>query len=90
MLSQKQIDVLETVDARKVKIDENQAWEMLKKCEKVMVGAGKTCYEFTPEEEKAALLKRAMGRSGSLRAPALLFNNQMLIGFNETMYETYL
>lgn len=90
MLDQKLIAVLEIVEARKVKIDENHAWEMLRKCEKVIVGAGKTCYEFIPEEEKAALLKRAMGRSGNLRAPAILFNNQMLIGFNETMYETYL
>lgn len=56
-----------------------------------MVGTGKTCYEFKPEDQlKQDILKRAMGRSGSLRAPSLLVGKMMLIGFNDSMFETFL
>jgi len=57
----------------------------------VVVGTGKTCYEFKPEDQlKQDILKRAMGRSGSLRAPSLLVGKMMLIGFNDSMFETFL
>lgn len=91
MLEEKCIEIEEVVDARKIKIDENAAWEMFKQVEKVVVGAGKTCYEFKPDtEKKSDLLKRAMGRSGSLRAPALWVGKIMLIGFNDAMGDTFL
>ncbi|MBU0995011.1 MAG: hypothetical protein KJ737_21165 [Proteobacteria bacterium] len=57
----------------------------------MVVGTGKTCYEFKPEDQlKQDILKRAMGRSGSLRAPSLLVGKMMLIGFNDSMFETFL
>jgi uncharacterized ferritin-like protein (DUF455 family) len=88
VLEGKGVDIETVVEARKEKIAHEALWEILTRHEKVVVAAGKTCYEFKPEpEQKEEILNRAIGRSGSLRAPAISVEKKMVIGFNDTLYE---
>jgi hypothetical protein len=43
---------------------------------------------FKPDElNKTEILKASMGRSGNLRAPTIVKEDMLYIGFNETIYE---
>ena len=78
----------EVVDARKTRIDEEAAWELLKTAGSVAVAKGKKVQTFTTgSEEKEALLQQAMGPSGNLRAPTYRIKDQFIIGFNADLYE---
>lgn len=78
----------EVVDARKTRIDEQAAWELLKTAGSVAVAKGKKVQNFTTgSEEKEALLQQAMGPSGNLRAPTYRIKDQFVIGFNADLYE---
>lgn len=83
----KKIEVDEIVDARKEKIDHNQAWEMIQGQAKVLIGKGKKVLDFQPDgDNREQILKAAMGRSGNLRAPTLKTGGKLLIGYNEEIY----
>lgn len=78
----------EVVDARKTKIDEKAAWELLKTAKAVVVAKGKKVQTFTTSaDEKDALLQQAMGPSGNLRAPTYRLKDQFVVGFNLELYE---
>ena len=80
----------EVVDARKEKIAEDGAWELLKAAQELIVGRGKKFEMFHPEQdEKKIILKACLGRTGNLRAPALKMGKRMVIGFNDAMYEQF-
>jgi len=88
VLEIKKIDVTEKVDAKKQKIDEDQAWEMLSQAPKIFIAQGKKLLEFAPSlDNKEEILKRAMGRSGNLRAPTILLGTSYHVGFSADMYE---
>ena len=88
VLEIKKVDVTEQGDAKKEKIDDDQAWEMLSKAPKVFIAQGKKLLEFIPSSDnKEEILKRAMGRSGNLRAPTLLIGESYYVGFSADMYE---
>jgi len=75
-------------DARKEKIDENDAWDLLKKAKIIIAAKGKKVQEFNPKtDDKAVILKNAMGPSGNLRAPAFRIKQKYIIGFNEELYK---
>jgi len=47
--------------------------------------------EWVPSEEnRAEILQEVIGRSGNLRAPTLQFDNQIVVGFSQTVYERLL
>jgi arsenate reductase-like glutaredoxin family protein len=82
------IEVAETADARKQKIDNDHAWELICSQAQVFIGKGKKVLEFEPgEENREEILKAAMGRSGNLRAPTLKTGDRVFIGFNEDIYK---
>ncbi len=82
------IDVKEKSDARKEKIAEDTAWELISDKKQVFIGKGKKVISFEPDElNKAEILKASMGRSGNLRAPSIVKEDILYIGFNETIYE---
>ena len=90
MFDQEQIEVQEAVDARKEKIADADAWEVLKSAKEIIVGRGKKFLVFTPSEEnREEILSQCLGRTGNLRAPALKIGNRYVIGFNEEMYRKY-
>ena len=88
LLGKKQIAVTEQVDAKKEKINDEQAWARLSQVPKIFISQGKKVLEFTNEPaNKEAVLAKAMGRSGNLRAPTLLVDGIYYVGFNAEMYE---
>ena len=81
------IELGEKSDARKEKIDENNAWKIISQFDTVHIGKGKKTLTFTPSpENKKEILKAAMGRSGNLRAPTIKTSEAIIIGYNEDMY----
>lgn len=78
----------EVVDARKTRIDENEAWKLLKNARSVAVAKGKKVQVFAAvADEKDALLQQVMGPSGNLRAPTYRVEDRFVIGFNVDLYE---
>jgi hypothetical protein len=75
------------VDARKVKIGADQAWEILKTAATVRTARGKTVKTWHPDrDDREEILKNAMGPSGSLKAPAIRVGNELLVGFSPELY----
>lgn len=81
----------EVVDARKTRIDLDEAWALLKDAESVTIAKGKKFQKFeSPADEKEAVLKQAMGPSGNLRAPTYRIKDSFVIGFNIDLYQEWI
>ncbi len=90
MSEEKGLAIHESVDARKQKITAEAAWEILRSAKKLVVGRGKKFQVFDPEkDDKESILKACLGRTGNLRAPTLKINDQVVVGFNDAMYEQF-
>jgi len=75
------------VDARKIRIDESQAWALLQGAESIAVAKGKKIQRFeSVAAEKDAILKQVMGPSGNLRAPTYRDKDEFVVGFNPDLY----
>jgi len=80
----------EVVDAGKQRFDADQAWELLKAANSIIIARGKKFERFTQiAADKEAILKGAMGPSGNLRAPTFRVGNDFVIGFNPDLYEEW-
>ena len=91
MLERQNAELQETIEARKVQITEEKAWELLKIAEEIVIGRGKKSQNFKPSSKnKAEILSNCLGRTGTLRAPTLKIGKMFLVGFNEEMYDNYL
>lgn len=83
----KDIGIQKKTDAKKQKIEEKAAWEIISGFQTVYIGKGKKVLQYSPgTENKAEILKNALGRTGSLRAPAVQTDDALFVGFNEDMY----
>jgi hypothetical protein len=81
---------MDIVDARKTRIDQDEAWDLLNTASSVTVAKGKKVQKFVAVvEEKKAVLQQAMGPSGNLRAPTYRVKDQFIIGFNADLYEEW-
>ena len=81
----------EVVDARKVRIDEDQAWTLLKSAKSVTTAKGKKVQRFEQgSAEKEVILQQVMGPSGNLRAPCYRAGDDFIIGFNAELYADWL
>jgi len=81
--------VVELIDARKEKIDEDAAWAILKSAKSITIAKGKKFEKFSPAVDgREAVLKKAMGPSGNLRAPTYRIGDDYVIGFNEELYSS--
>jgi hypothetical protein len=90
VLEKKGLAIHESVDARKQKITTEAAWEILGSAKKLVAGRGKKFQVFDPEkDDKEIILKACLGRTGNLRAPTLKINDQVVVGFNDAMYEQF-
>jgi len=87
VLERKNIDVEETVDARKVKIVGDVAWKLLNSAKKVYMAKGKKLIEVDmAEADRFSVMQVALGRSGTLRAPSVRIGDTWIVGFNEEVY----
>jgi hypothetical protein len=90
VFARKKISLAETVDATKVKLKDDQAWDVLKHSREIIVGRGKNFNIFqTGEKNKDEILKHSLGRTGNLRAPTVQIGDKFIIGYNDTMYKKY-
>ncbi len=90
MFDEKGITINEAVEARKQKIADDDAWDLLSGAEKIVVGKGKKVVTFDPKmDSKEDILKSCLGRTGNLRAPTLKIGNMLVVGFNDDIYSTY-
>ncbi|ADD69357.1 hypothetical protein Dacet_2599 [Denitrovibrio acetiphilus DSM 12809] len=89
VFSHKDIEVKETVEARKIKIEPDEAWEMLSSGKKIIVAKGNKFVETdTADADRFDILQIAMGRSGTLRAPTIRIGDTWIVGYNEEVYNT--
>jgi hypothetical protein len=78
-------------DAKKQSYPGEAAWHMLAGAEKVYVAVGKKIVEFDPTTvDRDLFLKKVIGPSGNLRAPALRVGKVFYIGYHPEMYNTLL
>ncbi len=74
-------------DARKEKLEADAVWELMESAERIVVAKGKSVETFVPDEDdRGAILKAVLGRSGSLRAPTVKTGNTFFVGYNDTLY----
>ena len=79
------------MDARKVRIEAEQAWEMLQSAASVTVAKGKKIERFSAvADEKETVLKQVIGPSGNLRAPTYRVGDDFVVGFNDDLYREWL
>lgn len=87
VLERTQTEVKEIIDARKVKIEADEAWELLSSGEKILIAKGKKVIEVdTKDADRFEVLKASLGRSGSLRAPTIKVGDKWIVGFNAELY----
>ncbi len=85
---QNRIEIGTKINAGKEKIGADKAWEIISGLDHVYIGRGKKVVEFSPDPEKREeILKLALGRTGNLRAPAIIKGNSGFIGFNDEIYQ---
>lgn len=83
--------IAEVIDAKKTRLDEKAAWELLKDAGSIAIAKGKKVQTFTAVKgSKEEILKHAMGPSGNLRAPTYRFKDQFVIGFNADLYADWM
>ncbi len=80
--------IAEEVDARKETVACDHVWDLIEGADKIHVASGKKTIVYEPGESvKEEVLKKATGRTGNLRAPALKIGNEWYIGFSQGLYE---
>lgn len=78
-------------DARKQSYPGEAAWQLLSEAEKVFVAVGKKVVEFDPTTvDRDLFLKKIIGPSGNLRAPALRVGKVFYVGYHPDIYNTLL
>jgi len=79
------------VDARKEALAAEEAWKLLAGVREILIAKGKNYQVFDPQKDsREAILAQALGRTGNLRAPALLIGNRLLVGFSDSLYSQFL
>ena len=78
------------MDARKERIEADSVWTLLQAARSITTAKGKKIHTWNPKiDDKAMILKHAMGPSGNLRAPAFRMKDKVIIGFNPELYKEW-
>ena len=80
----------EFILANKQKFFRDEALALARTCSRVIVAKGKKAIVFALDEEPVsddALASVILGRSGTLRAPALRVDGTFIVGFHAESYE---
>ncbi|MBK8265510.1 MAG: hypothetical protein IPK80_29800 [Nannocystis sp.] len=90
-LTAERAQIAETTSANKVRFERDQALELARRAERVVIARGAKLIELDPKatdaDQLAALL---LGPSGKLRAPALRVGPVLYVGFTPAMYSAAL
>ena len=69
---------------------DEEAWSLLAGVKEIVVAKGKTYVRLDPyQNSKEDILKQTLGRSGTLRAPALLLGDRLLVGYSDGLYTQF-
>ena len=91
MLHRSNLTPKRVVDARKEALAGEEAWRLLAGVQEIVVANGKKHLRLDPGKDgKEEILKQTLGRTGTLRAPALLIGNRLLVGYSETLYAQFI
>ncbi len=67
-----------------------EAWSLLVGVKEIVVAKGKMYVRLDPHQNsKEDILKQTLGRSGTLRAPALLLGDRLLVGYSDGLYTQF-
>ncbi|MDE0483121.1 MAG: ArsC family (seleno)protein [Candidatus Poribacteria bacterium] len=81
------LEAEDRTDARKEKLEADAVWDLMGSAERIVVAKGKSVATFVPEkDDRDAILKSVLGRSGSLRAPTVKTGNTFFVGYNDALY----
>ena len=83
----------EQVDARKVRLQKKEAFELAGQVNEIYATRGKKVIHINLKKDlpdEATLTKLLIGPSGNLRAPTLRKGKTLIVGFDEETYEKLL
>ncbi|MDY0390043.1 MAG: hypothetical protein RBQ88_03865 [Desulfobulbus oligotrophicus] len=87
VLQRLDLPIKERMDAKKNTLAAEDAWNLLRTARQVLVARGKNFQVFDPQtDSKEDLLAKALGRTGNLRAPTIRINDEIWVGFSESLY----
>jgi arsenate reductase-like glutaredoxin family protein len=78
-----------TLDARKNKMGQKEALELLSKVDEVYAAKGKKIVHFNLKKDKPSheqLLAALLGPTGNLRAPSAIVGKKLIVGFDPDTY----
>ncbi|MFN8656278.1 MAG: ArsC family (seleno)protein [Candidatus Obscuribacterales bacterium] len=84
------ISAKEIVDARKQRLDPAQALKLAARMDEIYVTRGKKVLHFDMKRnapDKQELSTVLIGPSGNLRAPAMVLDKTLVVGFDESTYD---
>jgi arsenate reductase-like glutaredoxin family protein len=84
--------IQESVDAAKIKYDNDQALALLTGMDKMVAMKGKKVVTFDLKKEKPddeTILAHLIGPTGNLRAPTAKVGKTLLVGFSEEVYKQF-
>ncbi len=91
VLDAKKIEIVEQVDARKVKLGTKEAEALLKSADILVTARGNAVREIDLRGKtlpKNQILALIMGPTGNLRAPTLRVGKKLYVGFNAERYKS--
>lgn len=88
-LEQHDLEPTEVVDARREKFSVEQSIALMNGCDEVWVARGKSWQSFQLKDavQREAMLGKAIGPHGTLRAPSMRFGSRFVVGFHEDMLD---
>ena len=84
------MEIVSYGNANKEKLDQEEVERLLVQVKKVKVAKGKKILTFENlRNEHKQILDSILGRSGTLRSPTLQIEDQLIVGYNEELYQTF-
>ena len=82
------MEIVSYGNANKEKLDQEEVERLLVQLKKVKVAKGKKILTFDNlRNEHKQILDSILGRSGTLRSPTLQIGDQLIVGYNEELYQ---
>ena len=82
------MEIVSYANANKEKLDQEEVERLLVQVKKVKVAKGKKILTFDNlRNEHKQILDSILGRSGTLRSPTLQIGDQLIVGYNEELYQ---
>ena len=84
------MEIVSYGNANKEKLDQEEVERLLVQVKKIKVAKGKKILTFDNlRNEHKQILDSILGRSGTLRSPTLQIGDQLIVGYNEELYQTF-